>query len=176
MANLGVKLFYLRTRERRLSQQEAANSLGVRQATLSHLERGNSHPNHDVLRRVCEFFDVTPTWLLDDERGVVPRPTERWSLRNALVTVGMHIECGPEHVAEVDAQRLVRLAPGAEFYDEEAAELRRSAGNPERARELLAEREDDRAREEERLLEVLQRELREHPRRRARIAEQHAVD
>ncbi len=37
VARIGAKLYYLRTRERRLSQQQAADGLGIRQATLSHL-------------------------------------------------------------------------------------------------------------------------------------------
>src|SRR5690606_24196595 len=56
VAKLGLKVFYLRTREKRWSQQQVADALGVRQATLSHIEQGRSLPNCALLRALCEFF------------------------------------------------------------------------------------------------------------------------
>ncbi|MBK8974420.1 MAG: helix-turn-helix transcriptional regulator [Planctomycetes bacterium] len=169
MANLGVKLYYLRTRERALSQQAAADALGIRQATLSHLERGRSLPNHELLKTCCEFYDVTPTFLLDDARGVVPRPTERWTLRDAIVTVGMTVEAARSDVEPLgDDRTLVHLAPGAEFFDAEAAAIRRSRfaqGSAALEQALRAK-----AHHERRLERELLDELDEHPRRRTGAA------
>ena len=92
MARIGLKIFYLRTRVRQLSQQKMADAIGIRQATLSNIEQGISQPTTPLLLELCKYFDVTPTYLVDDARGVQPLPSERWSQRNALVAVGMWIE------------------------------------------------------------------------------------
>ena len=102
MASLGLKLFYLRTREKKLSQKDVAAQLGVRQATISNLEQENTAPHWALVVELCQFYDVTPTFLSDDARGVVPLPTERWGLRNALVTLGMSIEVAPDAIHELD--------------------------------------------------------------------------
>ena len=167
MARTGLKVFYLRTREQQLSQQQLSKALGIRQATLSHVEQGISLPSCALLLQLCKFFDVTPTWLLDDERDVVPLPTERWGLRNALVTVGMWIEAPKDTVVETeDGKLLCPLQPREAFYDQEAMELRTKKGGRSQARAAvsrLRRRRRDRSQE---LTVELKRELRTHPRRR----------
>jgi transcriptional regulator with XRE-family HTH domain len=165
VASLGLKLYYLRTREAKLSQQAAADALGIRQATLSHLERGRSMPNHDILRILCEFFDVTPTYLMDDARGVLPRITERWSQRDALLTTGMTLETDPDRGE--DGGLLIELHAGDAFYDAEAARVRRAEAHPGRARAALERITAERDREEQELQAQLHAELDEHPRRRS---------
>ena len=49
MTRIGLKIFYLRTREQRLSQAQLAKALGIRQATLSHVEQGISLPSCTLL-------------------------------------------------------------------------------------------------------------------------------
>jgi transcriptional regulator with XRE-family HTH domain len=167
LARIGAKLFYLRTRERRLSQQQAADTLGIRQATLSHLEQGLSQPNFDLLRKLCAFYDVTPTFLVDDERSVRPRPTERWGLRDALVTVGMAIEIPSAAVEDLGGgQALCALQPGAAFYDAEAAGIRRGHRRAPQAEDALADHATAAAAEDAALEAELEHELKQHPRRR----------
>lgn len=164
MARLGLKVFYLRTRERGLSQQAVADALGVRQATLSHIEQGQSQPSAALLVELCRYYDVTPTFLLDEERGVMPLLTERWRLRDALVTTGMWVEVAADSADPIDDQTLLcPMLPGSSFYDEEAAALRRRG-----AREELASRAKARQATEEQLAEELTQELRVHPRRRGK--------
>ena len=164
LASLGLKLFYLRTRERSLSQQEVADQIGVRQATLSHIEQGVSLPACALLRELCKFFDVTPTFLIDEERSVVPLPSERWQVRNGLVTVGMWAEVPRDRVAELDSDRLLcPLLAGEAFYDAEAAALRRATDTAS-----LTEHFEGKRREDRELEERLERELKLHPRRRRR--------
>jgi len=157
VAKLGLKVFYLRTREKRWSQQQVADALGVRQATLSHIEQGRSLPNCALLRALCEFFDVTPTFLLDDARSVVPRPTERWSARDALGTTGMWLLL-PEGQAlgSVGHATCCRIAPEARFADTDVDADRDCDASTREA--------------EERLAECLARELAAHPRRRHLVA------
>ena len=121
MARLGLKLFYLRTRERGLSQRQVADAVGVRQATLSHIEQGVSQPNSALLVQLCRFLDVTPTFLLDDERGILPRTAERWQNRDALVTTGDWIELPRDALAETpDGRLLCPIRAGEAFFDDEA--------------------------------------------------------
>jgi transcriptional regulator with XRE-family HTH domain len=161
LARIGLKIFYLRTRVRRISQQEMADVLGVRQATLSHIERGTTLPTYALLLELCRFFDVTPTFLMDDERGVIPATSDRWSMRGALLTAGMWIEAPRDRLIGLgDGRVLCPLLPGENFHDEDAKEAR-----------LREKAEVDRLAEErdalERLLvRTMQGELRRHPRRR----------
>lgn len=171
MARIGSKLYYLRTRERRMSQQQAADALGIRQATLSHLEQGLSQPNFDLLRRLCEFYDVTATFLVDEERGVRPRPSERWTLRDALVTVGMWIEAPAGDVEDVGSGRaMCPLLPDMGFYDAEAADIRRRYRRPGRAQTALDEYAAGEAAEDIAAEAEVERELKQHPRRRPSAA------
>jgi transcriptional regulator with XRE-family HTH domain len=163
VARLGMKVFYLRTRERKESQQEVAAAIGVRQATLSHVEQGVSVPSAALLLELSRYFDVTPTYLLDDDRGVLPLPSDRWSNRQALVTVGMWVEAPLESVdSQPNGKVLVPLLPGQRFFDEEA---RRIHGAGARAAVQLT---GDRAQQEKTLQRELQGELRAHPQRRGR--------
>lgn len=107
LARLGLKLYYLRTREQRMSQQEVAKALRIRQATLSHVERGISMPGCALLKQLCRLFDVTPTFLLDEERGVRPLPSERWARRNELATGGMWVEADAAATRRTEEGRLL---------------------------------------------------------------------
>lgn len=167
MVALNLKLFYLRTREKRLSQAAVAEELDVRQATISYLERGQTSPAAALLLRLCHYFDVTPTWLVDTERDIPPLPTERWRHRNALLTVGMWIEAPPDSVEELaDGAALCPLLPGAAFFDDEAARIRRSGEGVRSIRARIAALAKARARLHAELAAELEAELGVHPRQR----------
>jgi transcriptional regulator with XRE-family HTH domain len=168
VARLGLKVFYLRTRERCLSQQAVADALGVRQATLSNIERGVSMPSAPLLLELCRFYDVTPTYLIDEARGVVPLVSERWSLRDALATVGMWVEASRDSIVELeDGKLLCPLESGETFYDEDARVVRQQNGQA-RARESMEALLEERRKQEEELIRILDEELQTHPRRRGR--------
>ena len=167
MASLGLKIYYLRTREKRLKQSEVAKTLGVRQGTLSYIENDITSPQLALLLSLSEFFDVTPTFLADPERGVVPRPTERWGLRNSLVTLGMFVEVSEESVVALgDGRRLCRIGAGDSFFDAEAAAARTAHGREADAQRVLEEFDAARAAEERELEQALAQERERHPRRR----------
>ena len=164
MARLGLKIFYLRTRERQMSQQALADALGIRQATVSQIEQGVAGPSCPLLLELCKFFDVTPTFLLEDERGVIPLPSERWSMRQALVTVGMWIEAPADAVLRTgDGKVLCPLLPGESFYDDEAMRVRVQQRDA-----VAANAKMDRRQEELHMARALQGELRAHPLRRGK--------
>jgi transcriptional regulator with XRE-family HTH domain len=169
LASLGLKLFYLRTREKKLSQREVAAELGIRQGTVSFLEQGTTAPHWSLVVELCKFYDVTPTYLADESRGVVPRQTERWGLRDALVTLGMWIELGPDAVHELGNKVLCELEPGSAFFDDEAVEIRRRYKREANSRQALEELREKYRLEEKTLHKRLSNELTEHPRRRGKL-------
>lgn len=129
VAKFPHKLFYLRTRVRRQSQAAMAAALGLRQASISHFEQGLSAPSSTLLLELAKYFDVTPTYLLDDERGLVPAPTDRWSLRTALLTTGMWVEAPERALVTLPGGKvLCPLLAGEAFFDAEAAAARARSG------------------------------------------------
>lgn len=154
MARLALKLFYLRSRVKRISQREAAENLDVRQAMISQLERDRVKPSLALLRRICEFYDVSADYLLDEDRGLAVEAPDRWRDRNARVVAGMWIEVPRTSIIEIKAsdQLLVPLLPGQAFYDEDAKEVRiRDARATATLRKLSKQRQREAAQLEEQL-------------------------
>jgi transcriptional regulator with XRE-family HTH domain len=52
---------------------------------MSHLEQGRSLPTLPMLLALCKHYDVTPTYLLDDERPIEPSSRDRWTERDNVV-------------------------------------------------------------------------------------------
>lgn len=167
MVRIGLKIYYLRTRVLTISQARLAEELGVRQATISHIERGRSEPTVALLLAICRFFDVTPTYLIDPDRGLPLRPGDRWSLRDALVTVGMWIEAPEDALSPAgEGKVFVPLLPDQSFYDEEALEaVRDLPSSKKRLRHLDQRIREDLSRSQE-LEQQIEAELAQHPRRR----------
>lgn len=137
MRRLHLKLFYLRTRIKREAQGITAKTLGVRPATMSHLEQGRSQPTLAMLVALCKHYDVTPTYLLDDDRPIDPQSRDRWSERDNVVARGNWLEV-PEGamVTTHDGVRLVAVQPGARYYDGSAQAQRMTCPNPAAAKDL----------------------------------------
>jgi transcriptional regulator with XRE-family HTH domain len=137
MRRLHLKLFYLRTRVKREAQGITAKTLGVRPATMSHLEQGRSQPTLPMLLALCKHYDVTPTYLLDDARPIDPAGRDRWSERDNVVARGDWVEV-PEGamVTTHDGVRLVAVQAGARYYDSSAQAQRMTCPNPAAAKEL----------------------------------------
>lgn len=55
--SIGAKLKILR-KEKKLTQQEAADKLGVKRATISNYEINRRHPSLSELQRLAEFYGV----------------------------------------------------------------------------------------------------------------------
>jgi len=135
---LGLKLYYLRTREKKVTQSTLARELSIRQATISNLEQDMSKPGLDLLLSLCRYFDVTPTWLLDDETHFEPQASDRWSNRRGLTTAGQYLEVEERALHPLQGNKfLVALLPGTSIYDESAARLRAQSGDESKLRELV---------------------------------------
>jgi transcriptional regulator with XRE-family HTH domain len=160
MRRLHLKLFYLRTRLKREAQGVTAKILGVRPATMSHLEQGRSLPTLQMLLALCKHYDVTPTYLLDDERPIDPAHRDRWLERDNVVARGNWLEV-PEGsmVTTHDGVRLVAVQPGARFYDASAQAQRMTCPNAAAARELESSLQGSGQKRDRELEETLSREL-----------------
>ncbi len=62
-----------------LSQGELAEELGVSRGAVSFYENGDRLPNIDFLYKVCDFFSISPSYLLGftDEKGNVETIVKR---------------------------------------------------------------------------------------------------
>lgn len=49
-----------------MTQEVAADTIGIRQSYLSALERGDRTPSMDMLKRVAVALETTPSKLLED--------------------------------------------------------------------------------------------------------------
>ncbi|MFO1051145.1 MAG: helix-turn-helix transcriptional regulator [Planctomycetota bacterium] len=160
MRRLHLKLFYLRTRFKREPQGVTARTLGVRPATMSHLEQGRSLPTLQMLEALCRHYDVTPTYLLDDNRPIEPKPRDRWSERDSVISRGDWLEV-PEGAAikTADGVLLCPVMAGARFYASSAQAQRMLCHTKDAAIELgerLVKSEHD---ADLQLEELLRREL-----------------
>lgn len=160
MRRLHLKLFYLRTRLKREAQGITAKTLGVRPATMSHLEQGRSLPTLPMLLALCKHYDVTPTYLLDDERPIDPTSRDRWAERDNVVARGNWLEVAEgAMVTAHDGARLVAVQPGARYYDASAQAQRMTCTNAGAAKELEAALQNAGKGRDRELEEMLSREL-----------------
>lgn len=160
MDRLHLKLFYLRTRIKREPQGTTARLLGVRPATMSHLEQGRSLPTLPMLIALCRHYDVSPTYLLDDTRPIQPEDLDRWSERTALIGCGSWVEVGADDVTHTgDGQLLFPVREGARFFDETGARRRASCTTDSEARKLEQSMGQEMAQKDHELANSLEREL-----------------
>lgn len=160
MRRLHLKLFYLRTRIKREAQGVTAKILGVRPATMSHLEQGRSLPTLPMLLALCKHYDVVPTYLLDDERPIEPTLRDRWSERGNFIVRGNWLEVQEgSWVTTNDGIKLCPVLAGARFYDAVAQAQRMTCQNGQQARELEEQIQSTRRSGDKELEDVLNREL-----------------
>ena len=160
MRRLHLKLFYLRTRIKREAQGVTAKTLGVRPATMSHLEQGRSQPTLPMLLALCKHYDVTPTYLLDDTRPIDPQARDRWSERQNVIALGDWMEV-PEGamVTTHDGVRLVAMQSGARSYSAAAQPQRMTCPTAMAAEELEVRLAEAAQSSDKELEETLMREL-----------------
>lgn len=160
MRRLHLKLFYLRTRFKREPQGVTAKTLGVRPATMSHLEQGRSLPTLQMLEALCRHYDVTPTYLLDDERPIEPQPRDRWSERDNVIGRGDWLEV-PEGAAikATDGVWLCPVMNGARYYNSTEQAQRMLCRTKDEAMALTSRLGDAESNADRNLEELLRREL-----------------
>ncbi|MCA8973978.1 MAG: helix-turn-helix transcriptional regulator [Planctomycetes bacterium] len=160
MRRLHLKLFYLRTRVKREAQGVTAKTLGVRPATMSHLEQGRSLPTLPMLLALSKHYDVTPTYLLDDERPIEPTSRDRWSERDNVVARGSWLEVADGALVTThDGIRLAAVQPGARHFDAGAQAQRMTCTTGAAAADLEAKLAESKTRLDGELEATLAREL-----------------
>jgi transcriptional regulator with XRE-family HTH domain len=68
-----LRIRHLR-RERKLTQQQVSQALGISRSTYAKYETGENQPDHAMLNKIANFFEVTVDYLLgrdDDPKGTV---------------------------------------------------------------------------------------------------------
>jgi transcriptional regulator with XRE-family HTH domain len=160
MRRLHLKLFYLRTRHKREPQGVTARTLGVRPATMSHLEQGRSMPTLPMLYALCQHYDVTPTYLLDDERPIEPHARDRWGERDRVICRGDWLEV-PDGAAikTADGVWLCPVMASARFYDSTAQAQRMLCRTKDEAVELEQSLLGQENQQDQVLEELLRKEL-----------------
>lgn len=63
---VGQRICRLRE-ERRLTQGELADIIGITRAGLSHYENDRRQPAYDTLKRIANFFNVSVEYVLEGE-------------------------------------------------------------------------------------------------------------
>lgn len=66
--NIGNRLYELR-KKKNISQEEAAEKLGVTRQTISKWETGESKPDFDKIVPLCELYEISTEELLKGEKG-----------------------------------------------------------------------------------------------------------
>lgn len=70
---LGEKIAALR-RERKMRQEDLAGLLGVSRQAISNYEKGERHPDPQMLSRLAKLFNVSSDYLLDLTDNPSPYP------------------------------------------------------------------------------------------------------
>lgn len=73
MNHIGVRIRELRE-EQGISQQVLADSIGVKQTTISEIERGNNKPSWKNLQKLAQFFGVPLSQLIDEPVSPLRQP------------------------------------------------------------------------------------------------------
>ncbi len=91
--NISERLFNLR-KNKKLSQEELANILGVSRQTISKWETGESTPDFDKIIPLCEFYEITSDELLSGKKDIIETKKEENRnnfARNMAIAIGLYI-------------------------------------------------------------------------------------
>jgi len=67
MENFGQKLSDLR-KFRGISQEQLATDLNISQSSVSNYELGVTKPDTEILKRICDYFNIPVTYMFSDEK------------------------------------------------------------------------------------------------------------
>ena len=90
---IGERLYNLR-KEKNISQEELANALDVSRQTVSKWETGESIPDFNKIKPICEYFGITTDELITGSQNIVEQKKEdkrNKFARNLAISVGLYI-------------------------------------------------------------------------------------
>ncbi|MDR0286153.1 MAG: helix-turn-helix domain-containing protein [Clostridiales bacterium] len=76
MSNFGERLKQIR-KDKHLTQEELAKICGISSVFIRYIEKGRSIPNIDLLVDLCNYFNVTPEYLLQDSLKITGNKDEK---------------------------------------------------------------------------------------------------
>lgn len=91
-------------REKNISQRQAAASLGISQALLSHYENGAREPGLGFVCRACEYYGVTADYILC--RSDEPKGGDVTAARAFLSQVRMMLDRAEMVLDKYDGEKL----------------------------------------------------------------------
>jgi len=74
--NFGQRLRELRE-EKKITQAELGNKIGVSGATINRYEKGFRQPDPETLSKLADFFDVTVDFLLGRTDDIIPEDIKK---------------------------------------------------------------------------------------------------
>jgi transcriptional regulator with XRE-family HTH domain len=86
-----------------ISQQEVADKVGVARATYAGLESGRRDPNLTEIRNIAEFYQVSPSELIDGIQSRVEEPVApyKFTNQNDILPRDVNPQINPEKLREV---------------------------------------------------------------------------
>ena len=89
--SIGFRIRKIRI-EKKLTQGEFANIIGIKQANLSHIENKGLKITIDILNKIISNFDIDANWLLSGKGEMLRNRQEIGNISNSSV-VGANV-CG----------------------------------------------------------------------------------
>lgn len=86
---LSTRLTSLR-KEKKKTQQEMADFLGITRPAYTAYERGNRQPDYEILQKLADFFEVSTDYLLGR--------TDNNEINNKVTVAGQEISLSPEEL------------------------------------------------------------------------------
>lgn len=80
---LNDRVKYIR-KERGLTQKDFAESLGIKQATLSDIERCKIGVSTNLVSKIIKTYDVNPEWLMTGQNGIKTVNTDNGSFKYSI--------------------------------------------------------------------------------------------
>ena len=90
---IGNRLYNLR-KEKNISQEELANALDVSRQTVSKWETGESMPDFNKIKPICDYFGITTDELITGSQNIVEKKKEDTKVKfakNLAISVGLYI-------------------------------------------------------------------------------------
>ena len=90
---ISERLYNLR-KDKKISQEELANILGVSRQTISKWETGESTPDFDKIVPLCEYFKITSDELLSGKKDIIEADkteNKKQFAKNLAISVALYI-------------------------------------------------------------------------------------
>lgn len=91
-------------KEKRLSQTEFAEALGITRAAVANLETGRATPRSKLIKNICRVFEINEVWLQTGDGDMYAGLTQREEL---AVLMGRFLAQNPESAKRIIIQALL---------------------------------------------------------------------